>query len=130
MYIHIYIYIYVYIPGTLSPLRRGGARDGGAGKRGAPRLCTANLRTKILYFGGFDSGSILSLGGGIQRPLEDPQECLSQAILVWIILVGRLGVGLLEIPVSVKKTLLFCELLPCSPAAETALQPLLWCFSS
>ena len=34
----------------------------------------------------------------------------------------------LLIPVSVKKTLLLCEPLPCKPAEETALQPLIWCF--
>ena len=37
---------------------------------------------------------------------------------------------LIVIPVSVKQTLLFCEPLPCNPAAETALQPPIWCCSS
>ena len=35
-----------------------------------------------------------------------------------------------DIPVSVKNTLLLREPLPCSPAAETALQPLIWCSES
>ena len=30
-------------------------------------------------------------------------------------------------PVSVKTTLLFCKPLPCNPAVETAIQPLIWC---
>ena len=32
------------------------------------------------------------------------------------------------VPVSVKRTFLLCEPWPCNPAAETALQPLIWCF--
>ena len=35
---------------------------------------TANLRTKILDFGGFDSSRILILRGGIPRPIENPPE--------------------------------------------------------
>ena len=35
-----------------------------------------------------------------------------------------------EIPVSAKKTLLLCKPLPCSPAAEIAIQPLVWSFES
>ena len=53
---------------------------------------TANLRTKIMDFRGFDSSRILMLRGGIPRPIGDFPESLSQAILVGIILVGRLGV--------------------------------------
>ena len=34
------------------------------------------------------------------------------------------------ITVVCEDTLLFCELLPCNPAADTALEPLIWCFSS
>ena len=33
-------------------------------------------------------------------------------------------------PVSVNKTLLLREPLPCNPAAETAIQPLIWCSES
>ena len=47
---------------------------------------TANLRTKILGFKGFDTGIISCLRGGILP------ESLSQRILAGIILVGRLGV--------------------------------------
>ena len=52
---------------------------------------TANLRTNIMDFGGFASSIILILRGGIPRPLGDLPESLSQAILVGIMLVGRLG---------------------------------------
>ena len=57
-------------------------------------ISTANLRTstKILDFGGFDSGRILIIRGGIPRPIGNLQESLSQAILEGIISVGRLGV--------------------------------------
>ena len=53
---------------------------------------TANLRTKILDFIGFDSSRTLSLRGGILMPTGNSPEVLSQPILVGIILVGRLGV--------------------------------------
>ena len=36
----------------------------------------------------------------------------------------------MHIPVSVKTTFLLCQLLPCSPEAEPALQPLMWRFES
>ena len=52
---------------------------------------TANLRTKIMDFRGFDSNIILILSGGIPRPIGNLPESLSQAILGGIILVGRLG---------------------------------------
>ena len=55
-------------------------------------LHTANLRTKILDFRGFDSSMILILRGGIHRPIGNSPESLSQAILAGIILLGRLGV--------------------------------------
>ena len=53
---------------------------------------TANLRAKILDFRGFDSSTILILRGGILMSVGDFPESLSQAILVGITLVGRLGV--------------------------------------
>ena len=56
---------------------------------------TVNLRTKIMGFRGFDSSIILILRGGIPRPMGNLPESLSQAILVGIILVGRLGVFIL-----------------------------------
>ena len=53
---------------------------------------TANLRTKILDYRGFDSSRILILRGGIPGPIGNSPESLSQAILAGVILVGRLGV--------------------------------------
>ena len=56
------------------------------------RLGTANLRTKILDFRGFDSSIILVLRGGILISTGGFPDILSQEILAGIILVGRLGV--------------------------------------
>ena len=53
---------------------------------------TANLRTKILDFGGFVSSIVSILRGGILMSTGDFPESLSQAILVGVMLVGRLGV--------------------------------------
>ena len=53
----------------------------------------ANLRTNIMDFRGFDSSIILILRGGIPRPMGNFPESLSQAILVGIMLVGRLGLS-------------------------------------
>ena len=53
---------------------------------------TANLRTKILDFRGFDSSRILILRGGILMSIGDFPEVLSHIILVGMILVGRLGI--------------------------------------
>ena len=58
----------------------------------SPLQFTANLRTKILDFRGFDSSIILILRGGILRSLGNFPETVSQQILVGIILAGRLGV--------------------------------------
>ena len=52
----------------------------------------ANLRTKILDFGGFDSSIILISRGGILMSIGDFPESLSQRILAGRFLVGRLGV--------------------------------------
>ena len=43
-------------------------------------------------FRGFDSSRILILRGGIPRPIGDSPECLTQAMLVGVMLVGRLSV--------------------------------------
>ena len=51
---------------------------------------TANLRTNIMDFRGFESSIIIILRGGILRPTGDFPESLGQAILVEIMLVGRL----------------------------------------
>ena len=58
------------------------------------RTSTANLRTstKIPDFRGFDSSRILTLRGGIFMSTGNFPVSFSQAILVRIILVGRLGV--------------------------------------
>ena len=55
-------------------------------------MFTANLRTKIQDFRGFDSSVILILRGGIPRPIGNLPESLSQAMLVGIMLVGKSGV--------------------------------------
>ena len=55
-------------------------------------LSTANFRTYIMEFRGFDSSIILILRGGILMSRSDILESLSQAILVGIMLEGRLGV--------------------------------------
>ena len=52
---------------------------------------TANIRTRILDFRGFDSSRILMLRGGILMSIGSSPEMLSQRILVGTILVGRLG---------------------------------------
>ena len=53
----------------------------------------ANVRTKILEFRGFDSSIILILRHGVPRLVRNFPEMLSQAVLVGVISVGRLGVG-------------------------------------
>ena len=57
------------------------------------RSHTANLHTNIMDFGGFDSSIVLILRGGILMSIGDFEEDLSQAMLVGIMLVGRLGVS-------------------------------------
>ena len=52
----------------------------------------ANLRTYLMDFRGFDSIIILILRGGILMSIGNFPESSSQAILVGIMLVGRLGV--------------------------------------
>ena len=86
-YVYIYIYIYIYIYYVYIYIYREREEYGQS-----PYI------TKILDFGGFDSSRILLLRGGISRPIGILPESSSQAILVGIILVGRLGV-----PVSAKK---------------------------
>ena len=70
-YTHIYIYIYIYINTNIA--------------------FTANLRTNIMDFRGFYSSIILIQRGGILMSIGDFPESLSQAILVGIMLVGRLA---------------------------------------
>ena len=54
---------------------------------------TPNLPADMVDFRGFDSSTILNFRGEIPRPIGDFPESLSQAMLVGIILVGRLGVA-------------------------------------
>ena len=70
-------------------------------------LLTANLRTKILDFRGFDPSIILILRDGILMSIGDFLESLSQAILVGIMLVGRLGVEHYEYMALAKETSVF-----------------------
>ena len=60
--------------------------------RSLARAPTANLRTKILDFRGFDSSRISISMGGIHVSTGDIPKVLSQRILVGIILVGRVAV--------------------------------------
>ena len=53
---------------------------------------TLNLLTNIVDFGGFASIIMLTLRGGIRICIGDFAESVSQAIVVGIMLVGRLGV--------------------------------------
>ena len=88
----IYIYIYIYVGRGRPPrwpprLRRPKTRLRSPGAC----LTTPNLPTIIVDFRGFDSSIILILRGGILRPIGDFPESLSQAMLVGVMLVGRLG---------------------------------------
>ena len=56
------------------------------------RPYTPNLPTNIVDFRGFGSNIILILMAGIPRPMGDFPESLTQAMLVGVMLVGRLGV--------------------------------------
>ena len=110
--ISIYIYIYIYIYPCIF---LGGRAARFLGPKGLDRVhwqatshgndadrtlrrdtrklrVTPNLPTNIVDFGGLDSSTILILRGGIPRPIGDFPESLSQAMLVGIMLVGRLGV--------------------------------------
>ena len=53
---------------------------------------TANLPTNIVDFRGFDSSIMLISRGGILMSIGDLPESSGQAMLVGIMLVGRLGV--------------------------------------
>ena len=62
---------------------------GGRGSAPDGRIPTANLRTKILDFRGFDSSTILNLRGGILRPVGNFPGILSQGILLGMIDLSR-----------------------------------------
>ena len=99
-YIYIYIYMYIYIHICIYALNNWVSRKRSYGRtrltrlrpRSGPYSRTANLPTNIVDFGGFDSSIILIIRGGIPRPIGDFPESLSRAMLVGIMLVGRLGI--------------------------------------
>ena len=64
-----------------------GAENGHAAHFSPPNLCT-----NIMDFAGLDSSIILMIRGGTLRPIGNFPESLSQAMLVGVMLVGRLGV--------------------------------------
>ena len=57
---------------------------------------TANIRTNIMDFRGSDSSTILIVKGWYSQAHREFPEILSQAILVGIMLVGRVGVCLFQ----------------------------------
>ena len=61
---------------------------------------TANLRTKIIDFRGFDSSIIIISRAGFLMSIVNFLEVLSQRILAGVILVGRLGVPSMTIVAS------------------------------
>ena len=114
------IYIYIYTSGSVGHLLESAV---GFHIEGFPTevrslfvegsaFSTANLRTTILDFRGFDSSRILILRGGIPMPTGIFLDISSQLNLVEVIMVRRLDV----------RTHLFCSSRPrCSirkPAAE------------
>ena len=84
IYMHIHAYTCIYTQIYTHIHTRARFPEGG--------LATANLPTKIVDFRGFDSSVILILRGGILMSIGDFPESLTQAMLVGIMLVGRLGV--------------------------------------
>ena len=88
VYIYTSLYIYIYIcsiasVGVPAAVHVKLAHDGAhalAGQIVSSRqlAATANLRTKILNFRGFDSSIILILRGGILMSIENLPECLRQ----------------------------------------------------
>ena len=57
----------------------------------AYQTSTPNLPTKIVDFRGLDSSTILTLRGGILRPIGDFPEVLTRAMLAGAMLVGGFG---------------------------------------
>ena len=66
-------------------------RDTRDARSPAQLAATANLRTKILHFRGFDSSAILGLWCGIFMSIGNVPDTSSQPVLLWIILVGNLS---------------------------------------
>ena len=61
------------------------------------RPIKANIPTSLVDFRGFDSSIILNFRGGIIMSIGNFPESLNQAMLVGIMLVGRLGVVVLPV---------------------------------
>ena len=78
---------------------------------------TANPRTNIMDFRGFDSSIILIIRGGIIMSIGDFPESLSQGILVGIMLVDRLGVS------TAGRATKRNEVRPCPKRDETEMDP-------
>ena len=95
-----YIYIYTHIHTYYIHSQKGGSERGSRDPSPLPSGVstgldvgrTANLCTNIMDFRGFDSSIILILRGGVLMSIGDFSGSLSQAILVGIMLVGRLSV--------------------------------------
>ena len=90
-------------------------------------LSTANLRTKILDFRGFDSGRILILRGGILRSTGGFPESLSRAVLVGILFIRRLCVittieiTLLMITITIQITIMITIILAITTITDTGI---------
>ena len=96
IYIYIYTHYVIYYDSSallVSHERCRGREPDEAERASRPLVSgTANLPTNIVDFGGFDSSIMLNLRGGIPRPKGNFPEILSQAMLLGVMLVGRLGV--------------------------------------
>ena len=78
---------------TRTDAEEKGTQEQGEGEPMQPaRWLTPNPPTNMVGFRGFDASAILDLRGDIPRPIGDLPESLSQAMLVGIMLVGRLAV--------------------------------------
>ena len=93
IYTYIYIYIYTYNRAAkkCAPMQTSatGAKRCGTGETA---LQIRPISVLIFWISGFDFSIILILRGGILISIGISPDILSQAILVGIILVGRLGV--------------------------------------
>ena len=123
MYMCVYIYIYIYI--HIHHSEREG-RGQGIGSRQA---VLHERRSARAYY--------------VCTLLLLLYVCMISLLLIWLMFVicyflAAQIAGAAKpapaprclLPVPVKRTLLLGEPLPCNPAAETALQPLLWCSES
>ena len=102
MYIYVYIYIYIYTCVYIYIYRERERERYSyihtgywscASRSTLQGQITANFRTNIMDFRGFDSSIVLTERGEIPKPIGNLSESLSQAILAGTILAGRLGVG-------------------------------------